>query len=95
MASIRSIKKDIQFLTNEVVSDCYVFIYLNPGKKTEAAEKIALQSDELRKTLIGKVNKTGKFENAKASKAFFNALYEELIAEVNKQFEQLSELSKN
>lgn len=46
-------------------------------------------------TRIGKVNKTGKFENAKASKAFFNALYEELIAEVNKQFEQLSELSKN
>ncbi len=95
MASIRSIKKDIQFLTSEVVSDCYVFIYLNPGKKTEAAEKIALESDELRKTLIGKVNKSGKFENAKTSKAFFNGLYEELVAEVNKQFEQLSALSKS
>ena len=95
MASIRSIKKDIHFLTNEVVSDCYVFIYLNPGKKTEVAEKIATESEALRQSLLGKVNKAGKFENAKARKSFFNGLYEELVSEVNKQFEQLSELSKN
>lgn len=95
MASIRSLKKDIQFLTDEVISDCYVFIYLNPGKQTEAAEKIALASDELRKSLVAKVNKSGKFENAKTRKAFFGGLYEELISEVNKQFEQLSAISKN
>ncbi|SDB88374.1 hypothetical protein [Williamwhitmania taraxaci] len=95
MANIRSIKKDIHFLTDEVVSDCYVYIYLNPGKKTEAAEKIALESEAFRNAAIDKVNNPGKFENAKLRKAYFKGLYEELITEVNKQFEQLSALSKN
>ncbi|HUW07929.1 MAG TPA: hypothetical protein VMW01_16945 [Williamwhitmania sp.] len=95
MASIRSLKKDIQFLTDEVISDCYVYIYLNPGKKIEAAEKIALEADELRSALVNKIHTSGKFENARKSKAYFNGLFEELVNGVNKQFEQLSELSKN
>jgi hypothetical protein len=95
MASIRSLKKDIQFLTDEVISDCYVYIYLNPGKKTDSAEKIALDADNLRASLINKIHNCGKFENSRKSKAYFKGLFENLVNDVNKQFEQLSELSKN
>ena len=33
MASIRRIKRDIDFLANEVISDCYMALYFNDGAK--------------------------------------------------------------
>ena len=35
MASIRRIKRDIDFLANEVISDCYMALYFNDGAKRE------------------------------------------------------------
>ena len=35
MASIRLIKKDIDYLVGEVVADCYLAIYFHPEKKDE------------------------------------------------------------
>ena len=35
MASIRRIKRDIDFLANEVISDCYMALYFNDDAKRE------------------------------------------------------------
>ena len=37
MASIRNIKKDIDYLISEVISDCCTFMALYPDKKQEEA----------------------------------------------------------
>ena len=40
MANLRVIKKDIVFLVNEVISDCWVYLQLNPECDQAPVEQI-------------------------------------------------------
>ena len=56
MASLRTIKKDIDFLVSEVISDCWVFMYINPEEKTDEAVSIINDAVVLRNELFERVN---------------------------------------
>ena len=53
MANLRTFKKDVIFLINEVISDCWVFMYLNRDKNVEEANKIVADAVELGDNLLG------------------------------------------
>ncbi|MDR0612103.1 MAG: hypothetical protein LBG45_01195 [Dysgonamonadaceae bacterium] len=89
MASIRRIKRDIDYLTNEVLSDCYLFMYLFPEKQHEAAVAIIQDTAILRKNLKERAhNVEGK------AKAHFRAIFEDLLQGVDDLFRRISELTK-
>ena len=48
MASIRRIKRDIDFLANEVISDCYMALYFNDGAKREQIVAVIEEAVEFR-----------------------------------------------
>lgn len=90
MASLRIIKKDIDYLVSEVVSDCWTFLYINPGKKADDAVAIINEAVEFRNDLYNRVNKPNK-ENMKAH---YKAVSKDLLTGVDSFFKRVSELTK-
>ena len=56
MASIRRIKRDIDFLANEVISDCYMALYFNDGAKREQIVAVIEEAVEFRNELFVRAN---------------------------------------
>jgi len=90
MASLRSLKKDIDFLVEEVISDSCTFMYLYPDKKNEEAIRIIQDAVALRNKLYAEVNNPQ--DNPR--KAYYKAINKELLEGVDALFLQISELTK-
>ncbi len=93
MANLRVIKKDVVYLVNEVISDCWVYMYLNGDKNKEEANKIVLDAIELGDNIFEQINHYPK-DDAKTTKKHFAALNAKLLEGVDALFVRLSDLSK-
>ena len=90
MANLRTFKKDVIFLINEVISDCWVFMYLNWDKNVEEANKIVADAVELGDNLFEQINHYPKDD----AKKHFKALNQKLLEGVDALFVRLSGLTK-
>ena len=90
MANLRTFKKDVIFLVNEVISDCWVFMYLNRDKNVEEANKIVADAVELGDNLLEQINHYPKDD----AKKHFKALNQKLLEGVDALFVRLSGLTK-
>jgi predicted translin family RNA/ssDNA-binding protein len=90
MANLRTFKKDVIFLVNEVISDCWVFMYLNRDKDVEEANKIVADAVELGDNLFEQINHYPKDD----AKKHFKALNQKLLEGVDALFVRLSGLTK-
>ncbi|NLA15749.1 MAG: hypothetical protein GX877_04335 [Bacteroidales bacterium] len=88
--NLRTIKKDIRFLIDELLFDCCMFIDLNPDKNQKEAMELINQIVSLQDELISKVNAIRE----KPAKPHFKALRVEMVEKVNGLFEKISELAK-
>ena len=94
MASVRSLKKDIDFLVFEVISDCFTFGAVNPDYEPDKVAEIISDAVNLRNDLIKRVNNPSKDENKKVPGNYYNLIKKDLFRSVDGLFNQLSELSK-
>ena len=90
MANLRTFKKDVIFLINEVISDCWVFMYLNREKNVDEAKKIVADAVELGDNIFEQINHYPKDD----AKKHFKALNQKLLEGVDALFVRLSELTK-
>lgn len=90
MANLRVIKKDIVFLVNEVISDCWVYMQLNPAADTTPVEQIIADAVALGDQTFDKVNHSPK----EGKKAYFNEVNKALLEGIDSLFERLSSLKK-
>lgn len=88
MANLRVVKKDIDFLLTEVVSDCWTFIYTNPNKKSEDAIDIISDAVELRNDLYSRVNHPDK----NSVRAFYKAVNQDLLKGADALFVRISHM---
>jgi hypothetical protein len=93
MASVRELKKDIDFLVFEVISDCFVYSNLHPDNKSEELTTLINDAVELRNDLIARVNNPDGKDNPKIVKAYYNSVSKDLMSGVDKLFERLSAIS--
>ena len=93
MASVRELKKDIDSLIFEVISDCFVFSNLHPENKTDELTGLISDAVEFRNDLIARVNNPDGKDNPKIVKAYYKSLEKDLLQGVDKLFERLSALS--
>jgi hypothetical protein len=93
MASIRELKKDIDYLVFEVVSDCLVFSNLHPENESDELSALISDAVEFRNDLIARVNNPDGKDNPKIVKSYYKAVEKDLITGVDKLFERLSDLS--
>jgi hypothetical protein len=91
MANLRTIKKDIDFLLTEVISDCWTFMYVNNGQKEDLAVDIINAAVDLRNNMYIRVNHYDK-TNAKKE---FKAINMDLLKSVDELFVRISKLIDN
>ncbi|HEX2921205.1 MAG TPA: hypothetical protein VHO50_08575 [Bacteroidales bacterium] len=94
MASTRNLKKDIDFLVFEVISDCFAFSELHPDLKSDEVSSIITEAVSLRNDLIARVNNPDGKDNPKILKSYYKSVEKDLLEGVDKLFEKLSGLSK-
>ena len=93
MASVRELKKDIDYLIFEVISDCFVFSNIHPENKTDEVSALISDAVEFRNDLIARVNHPDGKDNPKIVKAYYKTVEKDLIAGVDKLFQRLSTVS--
>jgi hypothetical protein len=93
MASIRDLKKDIDYLIYEVISDCFTFSQLHPEIKPDELSAIISDAVDFRNDLIARVNNPDGKDNPKIVKSYYQKVGKDLLSGVDKLFSRLSELS--
>ena len=90
MANLRVFKKDVIFLINEVISDRWVYMYMNGEKNLDEAKKIVADAVELGDNIFEQINHYPKDD----AKKHFKALNQKLLEGVDALFVRLSGLTK-
>lgn len=93
MAKKREIKKDIEYLVSEVVSDCYAYLYINGDKNRDKVIDIISKAVDKRNEMIQRINNPSKEHNSKQLKAYYKTIYNEMLESVDAAFTELSKLS--
>ncbi len=91
MASIRRLKKDIDYLTFAVVDDC--LNCLAYGKDTDDISEIVQGVIDSRNDMRRRVN-IGRNLPKEGKKAHYKAIYKDLMISVDGSFSKLSDLVK-
>ncbi|MEI7829049.1 MAG: hypothetical protein WCI31_04725 [Prolixibacteraceae bacterium] len=93
MASIRQLKKEIEFISSQMIGDCIDFVQTFNGKEMEAMAVI----DEivlLHNTTVDKINNPDGKDNRKIVKSFYQQLKKDYIIGVNDAYKNLETLVK-
>ncbi|HNR27557.1 MAG TPA: hypothetical protein PKY83_03060 [Bacteroidales bacterium] len=88
--NLRTLKKDFDYLIDEVISDCCTFVYVNPDKKEAEAMDVINEAIALRDEMFERLNKIRE----KPAKPHIKALKEEFLTRIDALFEKISELAK-
>jgi hypothetical protein len=94
MASIRELKKDIDYLTFEVISDCFTYSGVHPDNQSDELSAIISDAVNFRNDLIARVNNPDGKDNPKIVKAYYKTVEKDLLIGVDKLFDRLSSLTK-
>ncbi len=87
MASIKNLKKDINYVLGDIIEECYSWESLNPKSDTKASEAIINEAIEAFDTLIENVNSKdieNKKEHYKAVNLELKKTANKLIKKINK-----------
>ena len=91
MASIRNLKKEIAFLSSQVIGDSIDLVQAFNGKEQEAMavidDVVSLHND-----MVGKVNSPDGKDNPKMVKAYYQRLKKDYISGINEAYKKLEDL---
>ncbi len=93
MSSIRRLKKDVDLLVFEVISDCFAYGKIHPGDKDEKVTGIISDAVNLRNNLIGRINAPVKAGAPKEKRSYYNSIVRDLFVGVDGLCGRLSDLT--
>jgi hypothetical protein len=91
MASCRDIKKDINFLADQMLNECFSFMEYSPVNNQENVLDILHDVEQLRRNLLYKVNNPP--ENG-SLKEYYRAIIDEMYDINMKLLEELNSLNE-
>lgn len=91
MASCKDIKKDINFLADQMLSECFSFMEYSPVNNQENVLDILHDVEQLRRNLLYKVNNPP--ENG-SLKDYYRSVIDEMYATNMKLLEELNSLNE-
>lgn len=94
MANIRNLKKDLNWLTQEVITDCLVYLDVNPTQDETPVAEIINTMISKHQELITRINKPTSGIDSKEVKKMYNEIVKDLFEISNGSFEKLSKLSR-
>ena len=90
MASIKDLKKAINELTYEVVSDCFTHLLVNGDKNRDKVLKIISETVSNRNELVARLNRSHEEEK---KRPYIGKIKTDLIKKMDHSFLKLSKLS--
>ncbi|HBK83799.1 MAG TPA: hypothetical protein DDZ41_09430 [Flavobacterium sp.] len=88
MASVKNLKKEINYVLGDIINIVYVWEMTNGGKPTEASDKLV---DTIYETFDGLMTKANQ-KNVENKKAHFKNIRSEYEAAANQFVAQVNEL---
>lgn len=92
MAKLRLIKRDIAYLTGEVISNCYLALYFQGEGAQAKVEELILKAVELHNSLIERANHPAEKNNPRLVRKHYAALRADLLSGVDDLFTDLSKV---
>jgi hypothetical protein len=89
MASVRDLKRDINYVLGDIIEAVYIWELTNPEKDTKKSEKIIDEAIETFDDLISKVNT----KDVEDRKSHFKAINQELEDRGRKLIDKINALS--
>ena len=93
MAKLRTLKKDIDYLVNEVAYDCYLAMYFNPDKYSEIVS-IMEEAVDLRNNLFELANNPADKHNESLVRKHYAYVHQQMFEKIDELFVKLSEATK-
>ncbi len=94
MASIRDLKKDIDYLVYEVISDCFTVMSVQPLDKSDELAEVVGDAVKLRNELFSRIKHPGGKNNPELTKAYYMKIQSDLVEGIDVLFERLSNITK-
>ncbi|MBN2611552.1 MAG: hypothetical protein JXB00_08355 [Bacteroidales bacterium] len=94
MANIRKLKKEIKYLTADLVDECKNFFVFHPAPDTRKRDEITAKIVKKEKEIINEINHLKKNAPAKA-KAYANQIVEKVRKELVPILDELGKISGN
>lgn len=88
MASVKNLKKDINYVLGDIIEECYVYELANPKADTKKSEAIIDEAIETFDALIAKLHE----KNVENKKAHFKAVSSELEAKAAELLKKINKL---
>jgi hypothetical protein len=92
MASIRQLKKDIDYLVSQVVVDCFLYNRFFEGAREEASHEIMEEILGLGGELRKRMNQPGKINDPKALRNHYRMIGQDLLTGCDKAYHKLGKL---
>ncbi len=88
---LRTFKKHIDYLVGEFIDDCYLFTVVNPKRDPNQVYEVIEEAIDLFNDLKDKANA----KVASDKRAYFRALYKEMLEKLDALYNKLSEVVAN
>jgi len=95
MASLKNLKKDIDYLFFELISDCFLFTSIHSGDKRNQVQDLIEEAVTMRNEFIDRANHPDGKDNPALVKTYYTALRKNLLETVDGYFEKLSRITKS
>ncbi len=92
MANIRNLKKDINYVTSELVVECFTYNFLFPNKSQDELAAIISDSVNMKAALIQQINEAKKGKKDELKQHYIN-IRKEFKTQVESLAERLSKLN--
>lgn len=92
MAKLRTIKKDIAYLTGEVISNCYLALYFQGESSQEKLTATINKAVEMHNSLIERANHPAEKHNPRLVRKHYSAINAELVDGADKLFTEISQV---
>ncbi len=96
MASKKDLKKDINFLTEEVIETCFLHYHLHQNKEEikPVIDEVIEDTISLRNEMINKINHPDESLKGKSMKSWYSGILSDMMKKTDESFEKLGSLEK-
>ncbi len=93
MAKVRDLKKDIDFVTSEIIEECYFIFLLREDVNEEKVHELIARALDMNNEYMRRVNHPDGKGNKALVKKYYKKLHHDLIADCNILVEEVNALS--
>ncbi len=93
MAKRRNLKKNINYLTYDIISECFTYNYFYPKKNEDKIKEIISDTIKMRNEFLKRVNHVDGKDNKKLTKQYFKKLHNDLFKKSEDLVGQINSLN--